>query len=152
MHYQSGSFATTSCKNVETLPWINGLSCFKSLLVTGLRDIILTSVLPPIQSCSSKSWVWSCIASNFDKRWRGGNQKHKIMDRPFMPKYGTVSHILLQLVVAFVITLEISFLTKLMFMILKNSISKIYLFFLSEPREEFLLRVTSLAQLPNFEG
>ena len=69
-----------------------------------------------------------------------------------MPKYGTVSHILLQLVVAFVITLEISFLTKLMFMILKNSISKIYLFFLSEPREEFLLRVTSLAQLPNFEG
>ena len=28
--------ATTSCKNVETLPRKNDLSCFKSLLVTGL--------------------------------------------------------------------------------------------------------------------
>ena len=28
--------ATTSCKNVETLPQKNDLSCFKSLLVTGL--------------------------------------------------------------------------------------------------------------------
>ena len=28
--------ATTSCKNVETLPRKNALSCFKSLLVTGL--------------------------------------------------------------------------------------------------------------------
>ena len=34
-----------------------------------------------------------------------------IMDRPFMPKYGTVSQVLLQLLVAFVITLQISFLT-----------------------------------------
>ena len=64
--------ATTSCKNVETLPQNkNDLSCFKSLLVTGLWDIILTSLLPPIQSCSSKFWVWFCIASNFDKGWRG---------------------------------------------------------------------------------
>ena len=45
--------ATTSCKNVETLPRKNDLFCFKSLLVTGLWDIILTSLLPPIQSCSS---------------------------------------------------------------------------------------------------
>ena len=37
-------------------------------------NIILTSLLPPIQSCSSKFWVWSCIASNFDKGWRGGSQ------------------------------------------------------------------------------
>ena len=36
--------ATTSCKNVETLPWKNDLSCFKSLLVTGLWGIILTSL------------------------------------------------------------------------------------------------------------
>ena len=92
--------ATTSCKNVETLPRKNDLSCFKLPLVTGLWDIILTSLLPPIQSCSSKSWAWSCIASNFDKGWRG-DHKHKIMDRPFIPKYGRVSQALLQLVVAF---------------------------------------------------
>ena len=61
----------------------------------GLWDIILTSLLPPIRSCSSKFWVWSCIASNFDKGWRG-DHKHKIMDRPFTPNkykylYGTVA-------------------------------------------------------------
>jgi len=91
--------ATTSWKNVETLARKNDLSCFKSLLVTGLWDMILTSHLPPIQSCSSKFWVSSCIASSFDKGWRG-DRKHKIMDRPFMRKYGTVSQVLLQLVVA----------------------------------------------------
>ena len=74
------------------------LSCFKSLLVTGLWDIILTSLLPPIQSWTSKFWVWSCIANNFDKGWRG-NHRDKIMDRPFIPKYGTVSRVLWQLVV-----------------------------------------------------
>ena len=78
--------ATTTCKNDETLPRKKDLSCFKSLLITGLWDIILTSLLPPIQSCSSKFWVWSCIASNFDKGWRG-DHKHKIMDRPFIAKY-----------------------------------------------------------------
>ena len=91
--------AKTSCKNVETLSRKNDLSCFKSLLVTGLWDITLTSLLPPIQICCSRFWVWSCIASNFDKGWRG-DHKHKIMDRPFMPKYSTVSQVLLQLVVA----------------------------------------------------
>ena len=30
------------------------------------------------------------IAGNFDKEWRG-DHKNKIMDRPFKPKYGTVS-------------------------------------------------------------
>ena len=30
----------------------------------------------------------------------GGGHKHKIMDRPFKTKYGTVSQVLLQLVVA----------------------------------------------------
>jgi len=77
--------AANSCKNVETRPWKNDFSCCKLLLVTGLWDIILTSLLPPIQSCSSKFWVWSCIASNFDKGWRG-DHKHKIMDGLFMPK------------------------------------------------------------------
>ena len=32
------------------------------------------------------------------KRWRG-DRKHKVKDRPFMPKYGTVSQVLLLLVV-----------------------------------------------------
>ena len=41
--------ATTSCKNVETLSRKNNLSCFKSLLVTGLWDKILTSPLPPFK-------------------------------------------------------------------------------------------------------
>ena len=66
----------------------NNLSRFKSLLVTGLWDITLTFLLPPTQSCSSKFWAWSYIVSNFAKRWRGDN-KHKIMDRPLIPKYGT---------------------------------------------------------------
>ena len=68
------TLASTSCKNVETLPQKKDLPCFKSLLVTGLWDIILTALLCPIESCSSKFWVWSCIASNFDKGWRGGSQ------------------------------------------------------------------------------
>ena len=92
-------WTTTSCKNVETLSRKNNLSCFKSLLVTGLWDKIVTPLLPPIQSCSSKFWAWSCIASNFEKGWRGGHE-HKIMDRPLKPKYGTVSQVLLQMVVA----------------------------------------------------
>ena len=79
--------------------WKNDLSCWKSLLVTGLWGIILTSLLRPIKSCSSKFRVWSSIASNFDNGWRG-DHKHKIMDALFVPKYGTVSQVLLQLVVA----------------------------------------------------
>ena len=57
--------------SVDTLRRENDLSWFKSLLVTGLWAKILTSLLPSLQSCSSKSWTCSCIASNFDKRWRG---------------------------------------------------------------------------------
>ena len=56
--------ATTSCKNVETLSRKNTLSCFKSLPFKGLWDIILTSLLPPIQICSSKFWAWSCIVND----------------------------------------------------------------------------------------
>ena len=92
---------TTTWKNVETLSRKSNLSCFKRCkIVSGPWDIILTSLLPPIQSCSSKFRAWSCIASNFDEGWRG-DHKHKIMDRPFKPKYGTVSQVLLQLVVSF---------------------------------------------------
>ena len=84
----SRNLGTTSCKNVETLPRKNNLSCFKSLLVTGLWDITLASLLPPIQGCSSRFSAWSCIVSNFFKKWRG-EHKHKMMDRPLIPKYGT---------------------------------------------------------------
>ena len=93
--------ATTSYKNVETLPRKNNLSCFKSLLVTGLWDITLTSLLPPIQSCSSKFWACLVMLATLIKGWRG-DHKHKTIDRPFMPKYGTVSQELLQMVVTYV--------------------------------------------------
>ena len=62
--------ATTSAKMLRPSQKHN-FSCFKSLLVIGLWGKILTSLLPPIQSCSSKFWAWSCIAGNFDKGWRG---------------------------------------------------------------------------------
>ena len=67
-------------------------------IARGLRAVRYNTDLPP-QSCSSKFWVWSYIAGNFDKGW-SGDHKHKIMDGLFMPKYGTVSQVLLQLVVA----------------------------------------------------
>ena len=57
--------------SVGTLRRENDLSCFKSQLVTGLWAKILTSLLPSIQRCSSRFWAWSCIASSFDKGWRG---------------------------------------------------------------------------------
>ena len=90
--------ATTSCKNVKTLPRKNDLSCFKSLLITGLWDIILTSLLPFIQSCSSKFWVWPCIASNFDKGWRGDTSTRSWTGHLWQNT--VVSQVLLQLVVA----------------------------------------------------
>lgn len=64
--------------------------CFKSLLVRGLWDIILPSLLPTIQSCSLRFWAQSCITSNFDKTLRG-DQKHKILDMQFKPKYSVSS-------------------------------------------------------------
>ena len=67
---------------------------FKSLLVTLLCDVILTFLLPSIQSCSSKFWAWSCIASKM------GDHKHKIMAGLVKTKYGAVSQAVLQLVVA----------------------------------------------------
>ena len=57
----------------------------KNLLVTLLCNIKFTSLLPSIQSCSSKFWVLSCISSNFDKRKRR-DHTHKIIRRPVKPK------------------------------------------------------------------
>ena len=68
--------------------------------------MILISLLPSIQRCSSKFWAWSCIASNFDKG-RRGDHKHKIINWASLnvwsavkPKQGTVSQVFLQVVVA----------------------------------------------------
>ena len=72
------------------------------------RSVRYNTDLPPIQSCSSKFWAWSRTATNFDKGWRG-DHKHKIMDRPFMPKYHTLSEVLLQLVVTWMISPSILF-------------------------------------------
>ena len=68
---------TTSWK---TLPRKTDLYYFKSLRVTHLTSLLLS-----IQSCSSKFWASSCIASNFDKGWRV-DHKHKI----WTAKIGTV--------------------------------------------------------------
>ena len=59
----------TRCKNVETCHFY-----FKALLVIHLWDIIITSALPSIPSCSCKFWACPCIAGNFDKgrrSWTG---------------------------------------------------------------------------------
>ena len=90
---------TTSYKNVETLSRKNNLSSFKSLLVTGLWDKILTSPLPPFKVIPP-SFEHGLVLLATLKRGGGGCHKHKIMDKPFKPKYGTVSQVLLQLVVA----------------------------------------------------
>ena len=83
--------ATTSCKNVETLPCKNDLSYFKSLLVKGLWDNYYT-VLPSSIQSSSKFWAWwwPSIASNFDTGWRG-DHKHKIMAIYAKIQYNCVS-------------------------------------------------------------
>ena len=90
--------ATTSCKIVETLSRIRS---FLLQVAAGHRSVRYNTDLPPPShsKLNLQVWVWSCIANNFDKGWRG-NHRDKIMDRPFMPKYGTVSRVLWQLVVA----------------------------------------------------
>ena len=61
-------------------------------IAAGHRSVRSNTDLPP--PSQSKLFLqvllWSSIASNFDKGWRR-DHKCKIMDRPFMPKYGTVS-------------------------------------------------------------
>ena len=90
--------ATTSCKNVETLSRKNNLSCFKSLLVTGLWDKIVTPPPSPPFKVVPRNFEHGLVLLATLKRG-GGGLEHTIMDRPFKPKYGTVSQVLLQLVV-----------------------------------------------------
>ena len=77
----------------------NNLSCFKSPLVTGLCDKILTSPLPPFKVVPPSFEHGLVLLATLTRG--GGGHKHKIMDKPFKPKYGTVSQVLLQLVVSF---------------------------------------------------
>ena len=64
-------------------------SYFKSLLVTGLLDIILGPLSAP--PSHSKFFLQS---------FEHGLVLLETLDRPFKPKYGTVSQVLLQLIVA----------------------------------------------------
>ena len=50
---------------------IAGFRIPKPRIPDSRSNMILTSLLLPIQSCSSKFRAWSCIASNFHKGWRG---------------------------------------------------------------------------------
>ena len=84
------------------------LSCFKSLLVTGLRDIILTSLSFKVVH---PSFVYGLVLLPTFIRGGGGIKSTRSWTGHLCHLYGTVSHVLLQLVVAFVITLQISFLT-----------------------------------------
>ena len=82
-----------SWKNVETL---RGKKRPFLLQIAAVR-YKLTSLLPSVQSCSSKFWAWSCIVSKFDKGWR---RNHKLNGQAILfisqlkPKYGTVSQVL----------------------------------------------------------
>ena len=79
----------------------NNLSCFKSLLVTGLSDKIVTPLLPPppFKVVPPSFEHGLVMLATFKRGGGGGGQEHKIMHGPFKPKYGTVSQVLLQLVV-----------------------------------------------------
>ena len=70
-------------------------------IAAGHRSVRYNTDLPPPSHSKLFLQVLSLVlyqASNFDKGW--SHHKQKIMDRPFMPKYGTVSQVLLQLCVA----------------------------------------------------
>ena len=74
---------------------------FKSLPVTRLWYIIMTCPPPlpfsSIQSCSTK---YGLVLLATLIRGGGRDHKHKIMDRPFKQKWGTVSQVFLQLIAA----------------------------------------------------
>ena len=76
------------------------LQPFMLQIAASHRSVKYNTHLPP--SSHSKLFLQVYISSNFDKGWRG-DHKHKIMDRPLIPKYGTVSQVLLQLVLVIVI-------------------------------------------------
>ena len=70
-------FATTSCKNVETLQRKTAFFGFKSLLVTLLCNIILASLLLSIQSCSSSFECGLLLLATSTRGGGGGWQKYK---------------------------------------------------------------------------
>ena len=95
--------ATTSCKNVETLRWKTGLSLLQ-IAASCTSEIYNTDRPPPpplpfpfIQSCSTK---YGLVLPATLIRGGGRDHKHKIMDRPFKQKWGTVSQVFLQLIAA----------------------------------------------------
>ena len=71
--YFSQQEAITRCKisrqSDEKTTFLASNRCYSHRSVK--YRIILTSLLPPIQSRFSKFWAWSCIAANFDNGWRG---------------------------------------------------------------------------------
>ena len=67
-------FATTSCKNVETLQRKTAFFGFKSLLVTLLCNIILASLLLSIQSCSSSFECGLLLLATSTRGGGGGSQ------------------------------------------------------------------------------
>ena len=74
-------------------------------IAPGHRSVKYNTDLPPPSHSKLFFQVLSMVLycySNFDKRWRR-NHKDKIMDRPFMPKYSTVSQVLFQLVIALIV-------------------------------------------------
>ena len=90
--------ATTSCKNVvETVGRKNDLSSFKSLLVTGLWYIILTSPSLPFKFVPpSVEHGLVLLATSLRG---GGGIKSARVERPFKANNSTMSQVLLQLVV-----------------------------------------------------
>ena len=97
--------ATTSCKNVETLRWKIGLSLLQ--IAASCTSVIYNTDRPSppspslpfpfIQSCSTK---YGLVLTATLIRGGGRDHKHKIMDRPFKQKWGTVSQVFLQLIAA----------------------------------------------------
>ena len=74
---------------------------FKLLLVARLWYIILTGPPPlPFPSIQSISTKYGLVLQATLIRGGGGDHKHKIMDRSFKQKWGTVSQVFLQLIVA----------------------------------------------------
>ena len=78
---------------------------FMLQIAPGHRSVRYNTDLPHPSHSKLFLQGWS-MASNFDKGWRGGH-KHKIMDRPFKPKYCTVSQVLLQVVIAAVYGIDL---------------------------------------------
>ena len=95
--------ATNSCKNVETLQWKTGLSLLQ--ISASCTSVIYNTDRPslPFPSLSLKvvpPRQYGLVLLATLIRGGGGNHKHKIMDRSFKQKWGTVSQVFLQLIAA----------------------------------------------------